>query len=358
MSHSSTEFSARPELEYPFKKGWHPQPAEPFEVADGVFWLRMPMPIALDHINLWLLRDGDGWTIIDSGLDAPLCREVWDRVFAEVLTPESVKQVIITHYHPDHIGLAAWLAHRCQCRILITQGELQRYRALVDRDQESYLKEARAFIGEFGFDDSFQDLYTQFFSVDDKSDDDRVQVLMCDIIEDGSEIDIDTQTWQVVMGNGHSPEHACLFNKEKNVLISGDQVIARISSNISVYLANRDQNPLSDWLNSCQKLQNIIPEDALILPAHQEPFRGIVPRLQQLIDDHHTQLNRLRKHSDKGATVRELTKVLFDRKLSDVETLMAASETLSHVNYLLFSGELVKQAMGDGSIQFKQAVTS
>lgn len=352
LNHLSTEFSPRPELDYPFEKGWHPTPGEPFEVVEGVFWVRVPLPIALDHINLWLLRDGDEWVIVDSGFDALVCQQVWDTVFATFISAQSVNRIIITHYHPDHIGLAAWLAHRCDCPILITRGELERYRGMVDRDEQGYSELARSFIGEFGFSQKFVDLYQQFFSVENKDDETRVQVDQCQIIADGDHITIDGQEWKVVMGNGHSPEHACLYNAAKNVLISGDQVISRISSNISVYVANRGGNPLRDWLNSCEKLKTLIPEDALILAAHQEPFVGVVPRLQQLIDDHHAQLNKLRLSSTQSSTVREMTDVLFDRKLSDPEVLMAASETLAHINYLLHRNELTKTIRPDGTAEY------
>ena len=163
MNNLSTEFAPRPDLKYPFERGWHPEPGEPFEVALGVFWLHVPMPISLDHINLWLLRDGDGWVIVDSGLDSPCCKEVWQKVFAGFLQGALVKRIIITHFHPDHIGLAAWLAHKFECKIWITEGEFRHYSEIIHADKKSHAKKALQFIAEIGFDSDVGDRYNNFF---------------------------------------------------------------------------------------------------------------------------------------------------------------------------------------------------
>lgn len=145
------------------------------------------------------------------------------------------------------------------------------------------------------------------------------------------------------MGNGHSPEHACLYCAELGVMISGDQALPRISSNISVYYSNRDQNPLADWLDSCARLRDDIPADTLILPSHQEPFVGLDKRMQQLIDDHAAQLNKLRSQITSPVTAVEAHKILFERKLNEVEVLLATGETLAHINFLLATGELARE---------------
>ncbi|NND83084.1 MAG: MBL fold metallo-hydrolase, partial [Gammaproteobacteria bacterium] len=283
LTHPDTEFAPRPELDYPFKLGWHPQPGQPFEVADGVFWVRVPMPIALDHINLWLLRDGDGWVIVDSGFDAPMCKEVWETVFREFCSPEDVHRIIVTHFHPDHIGLASWLAAKCDCRVWMTRGEFEHYRQMLERDSEQHIEEALELVTEMGFDQYYKDLYVGFFGDDDKPPETRVQREVVEHFTEQDTFSIDGHQWRVVMGNGHSPEHACLLCEDKNVLISGDQALPRISSNVSVYVSNKNQDPLADWLASCDKLKREVAPDTLVLPSHQEPFVGIVARMEQLI---------------------------------------------------------------------------
>jgi glyoxylase-like metal-dependent hydrolase (beta-lactamase superfamily II) len=177
-------------------------------------------------------------------------------------------------------------------------------------------------------------------SKEDKPVEARVQPHMCEFIVDGDVINVDGRDWQVVSGNGHSPEHSCLFNTELNVLISGDQSIPRISSNVSVYPSNRHEDPLGDWINSCQKLLKLIPNDTLILPSHQEPFCNNKARMQQLIDDHYTDLNRLRLAIDAPISPVEARAIMFDRELSLMDILLATGETLAHLNYLIHRNEL------------------
>ena len=189
---------------------WSPEPGVPFEVVDGVYWLRVPLPIALDHINLWILRDGDGWTLVDSGYDAQVCKDVWEKVFDGFLTPESVNKIIITHFHPDHIGLASWLALRCDCPILISEGEYRHYESIINRDPIEFKHEASAFVSEMGYTPDMVEKFVMFMENDDKPAESRVQESMCEFIKEGDIIDIDGRGWQVISGNGHSPEHSCL----------------------------------------------------------------------------------------------------------------------------------------------------
>jgi len=352
MNNLSTEFAPRPELDYPFKMRWCPEPGEPFEVADGVYWLRVPLPIALDHINLWILRDGDGWVLVDSGYDAQICKDVWERVFDGFLTADSVNKIIITHFHPDHIGLASWLALRCDCPILISEGEYRHYESILQRDPQQFERDATAFVSEMGYPSDMVEKFVMFMQNDDKPAEARVQESMCDFIKDGDVIEIDGRVWQVISGNGHSPEHSCLYNQDLNAMISGDQSIARISSNVSVYPSNRHKDPLGDWLASCEKLRDVLPADTLMLPAHQEPFRGNAKRMQQLIDDHHAQLNRLRLSVDAPISPVEARAVLFNRELNVIETLLATGETLAHLNYLMHRKEISMQYDENGVARY------
>lgn len=352
MNNLTTEFAPRPVLDYPFEMRWSPKPGEPFEVADGVYWLRVPLPIALDHINLWILRDHDGWTLVDSGYDAQLCKDVWETVFDGFLTPESVNKIIITHFHSDHIGLASWLALRCECPILISEGEYRHYESIINRDSEQFKSEVSAFVSEMGYSPDMVDKFVTFMASGDKPKESRVQESMCEFIKEGDAIDIDGRCWQVVSGNGHSPEHSCLFNAELNTMISGDQSIARISSNVSVFPSNRHSDPLGDWLASCEKLRDLLPADTLMLPAHQEPFRGNIARMQQMIYDHHAQLNRLRLAVDAPISAVEARAILFNRELNVIETLLATGETLAHLNYLIHRKEITMQHDAQGVARY------
>lgn len=353
MTHASLEFSARPSLEYPFERGWSPEPGQPFEIADGVYWLRVPMPIDLDHINLWILRDGDGWILVDSGYDAPQCREVWEIVFDSFLKPLDVHKIIITHLHPDHTGLASWLAHRCDCAIQISQGELDLYQRIFVEKNANASEMLEAYILEIGFDKQRSDGAKRFFTSEEKPAEMRIQRQMCEIIADNDELVINDHVWRVVVGNGHSPEHACLYCEDLGIVISGDQALPRISSNVSVYPETVAQNPLKDWLSSCQKLKVEIPDSTLVLPSHQEPFYGLHARMDQLMFDHHAQLNRMREALDVCRTSIEMCSVLFPRELNDIQSVFAIGETLAHLNYLLDEQVIRKIIRDDGVAQYQ-----
>lgn len=356
MNHLSTKRAKRPKLDYPFGDRWAPEPGEPFEVAEGVYWLRVPLPIALDHINLWLLKDGEQWVIVDSGFDDPQCKRVWEQVFSEFIRPADVKRIIVTHFHPDHIGLASWLALQCDCPIWISKGEFEHYQSVIGRDADYFATEVNDYLVELGFKAEEISPIAGFFSVENKPQEARVQASMCDYIADGDVFEINQREWRVVSGNGHSPEHSCLYCADLQVMISGDQSIPRISSNVSVYPSNRHDDPLGDWLNSCEKLRDQIPAETLILPSHQEPFVGNVERMQQLIDDHHAQLNRLRiALNDTPVTASQARRALFLRELSSVEILLATGETLAHLNYLLHRNEINCEIDADGVAWFSTA---
>ena len=348
----STEFSPIPDLNYPFGDRWHAPIAEPYQVSDGIYWLRMPLPIALDHINLWLLRDHDGWTIVDTGFDAPVCKQTWEQVFADFLSDQIINRIIVTHFHPDHIGLAAWLAEKLDVKIWMTRGEFDFYRTHVDRDREQYSKSVEGFVVELGLSSADQQSYLDFVNTGADPNTIRVAEEHCEFIADGDQIEIDGKSWQVVMGNGHSPEHACLYQADQGVLISGDQALPRISSNISVFFVNKDEDPLNDWLTSCEKLKTNIPSDTLVLPSHQEPFIGIDQRMSQLIADHIAQLNVLRNHANQSFTCAEACQLLYKRELNGYIYIFAISETLAHINYLVCNGELKQQKDDKGAIVY------
>ncbi len=350
------EFSPKPRLDYPFEFKWSPVEGEPFEVAPGVFWLRMPLPISLDHINLWLLKDGEGWSLVDCGLDSPICKEVWEKVFNEFIDPSLVKQIFVTHFHPDHIGLAAWLAERCNVKVRISVGEYKLYRSILNRDLVELEEQAKSYLSELNFPESFHDRFISFFKADEKPANQRVRKEIVEFMREGDEFVVGESSWRIVCGNGHSPEHCCLYSEDLGVLISGDQAIPRISSNVSVYLANRHDDPLGDWISSCKKLRDTIPADTLVLPSHQEPFKGLQARMQQLLNDHEAQLNRLRiALKDQPMTIDRLRKVMFNRELSSVDMVLATGETQAHMNYLLHRSEVIKQLDSNGAAVYRLA---
>ncbi len=325
-------------LYYPHGKSWAPEQGEPFKVAEGVYWLRMPIPIDLDHINLWLLKDGEQWIIVDTGMCADTCKQVWQQVFDTFLPANSVKSIIVTHYHPDHVGLAGWLAEHFNCNLLMTVHEYNTANESLNFAETMSDKACAKFMHAGGFDEKIQGMYHLMLSA--------FRHVVSDLpidytpLSSGDVLSINHLKWSIVTGNGHSPEHACLYCPELNVLISGDQALPRITSNVSADLRNYSANPLEDWYVSCRKLSDCINDETLVLPSHQEPFVGIKMRMQQIISSHDEQLEKLDSYLNEPRTVSACTDVLFRENLPEIQRIFAAGETLAHLNYLMCKGDV------------------
>lgn len=326
-----------------------PDAGQAKEVAPGVWWIRMRLPFALNHINLWALRDGDGWALVDTGIGAPDAAAAWGALFAGPLAGP-VKRVLVTHMHPDHIGMAGWLTRKFGCRLWISRTEYLTCRALMSDTGREAPDDAIAFYRRAGWDEAALETYrTRFGGYG------RMIYALPDSyrrLHDGEYITIGADTWRVVMGNGHSPEHACLYCAERQLLISGDQVLPKISSNVSVFPTEPDANPLADWLASLEKLAREVPDDVLVLPAHNTPFVGLHSRIDALQSGQEKALQRLRRAL--ATTPRRAVDVfgaLFARPIADSDNAlmsMATGESLAHLNYLLACGEITTEQRTDG----------
>lgn len=326
-------------LTFPFGETT-PDTGATIPIAPGIEWVRMPLPFALKFINLWLLDDGDSWTIVDTGIPQDETREAWKKILAARVTPEKpLKRIIVTHMHPDHVGSAGWLCHKYGAELWMSQLEYVTCRMLVADTGREAPPAGTEFYRRAGWNEAALDNYRKRFGgfgrgVSRMPDSYKRLV-------DGETLQMAGATWNVIIGSGHSPEHVCLFCPEKNIVISGDQLLPRISSNVSVHPTEPEADPLKDWLNSCRKLLAALPEDVLVLPAHNEPFTGAHKRLQHLIDGHETALTRLRQRLSKApATVLETFVAVFGRAIDGEELSMATGEALAHLNYLKHKGEL------------------
>jgi len=339
-------------LNHPFPTP--PEPGALLEVAPGIHWLRMQLPFALDHINLWLLEDGEGWAVVDTGVNDEGTRAAWKTVLAG----KRVTRVICTHFHPDHMGLAGWLCAEHGIDLTATLGEWLYGRMLSLEGGDDYHANQVEHYRRAGFDESMR------AGVRERSGSyrHRVAPLPARIseIRDENLLTIGGKRWRVVTGSGHSPEHACLFCEELGVLISGDQVLPRISPIVGVWPQQPDGDPLGDFLASLQKLKTL-PADSLVLPSHGLPFGGrsegsLHARCDDLARHHEKRLGHLRAAAGEPRTALHLARTLFRRELDAQQVGFAVGETLAHANYLVARGEMVRE-MRDGVWAFRLAGT-
>lgn len=323
-------------LRYPWPEA--PASGEVREVADGVLWLRMPLPFRLDHINLYLLRDGEGWVAVDTGMNTAETRAVWDAVLAGPCAGRALHKVICTHFHSDHAGVAGWLAERFRCPVLMSEAEYQSLYVKVPLDDAP------------GWD--FIDYYAKAgFSAEQAGEmyrtiqDGHFRPLHFNSyrrLREGQVLRIGHRDWQVVVGRGHSPEHVCLYSAADGLLISGDQVLPRITSTVGVHATEPDADPLRDWLASIEHLRSV-PDQVLVLPAHERPFFNLHARLDQLAAHHQAHLARVLDSCAEPRSAVELLAVLFPRASGRFDELMALGETLAHANYLMAQGLLFRE---------------
>ncbi len=338
------EKQRRSGYDYPFAE--FPARGSKMEVAPGVFWVRMALPFVLDHINLWLVDDGDGWTLVDTGISSEQTREDWESVFDNHLEGKPITRVIVTHLHPDHIGLAGWITRKFGCQLWMSQTDYLLCRNLVADTGREAPSEAKAFYKGAGFSQRALDAYLQRFG--------RFGTSVSHIpdayrrLKEGNVILIGGREWQVVIGRGHAPEHVCLYCPELKVLISGDQVLPRISSNVSLFPTEPEADPLSEWLDSCAHLKSVLPDDLLVLPAHNEPFYGLHRRMQQLIDEHETNLSALEELLSEPKRSVDVFSALFKNEITRDTYFMATGESLAHLNCLLSRNRIERSRDADG----------
>jgi len=345
----------KPTLRYPF--GAAPEVGKFLQVAPGVVWIRMPMPLALDHINLWGIEDENGWAVVDTGLLTDETIAAWRALLSNPSEHRPLTRVFSTHMHPDHVGMAGWLTRKFNCRLWMSQLEYLNCHVLsADTGKEAppdgiqfYVKAGwseaaienyRVRFGNFGkFIHALPDSYRR--------------------MRDGEEIRIGANIWTVVVGKGHSPEHVCLYCPALRLLISGDQVLPRISSNVSVHPTEPDANPMQEWLESLEKIKREVPDDVLVLPSHNECFFGLHARLDYLIQSQERSLERLRKTLEAPKRAIDTFSTLFGRSIDETDSgqlNLATGESLACLNYLMYRNELKRSQDGGGVFWYQSII--
>jgi glyoxylase-like metal-dependent hydrolase (beta-lactamase superfamily II) len=333
----------------------HPEPGAAVEVAPDILWLRLPLPMALDHVNAYALRDPDGWTIVDTGLNARRCREAWEAALSGALKGAPVVRVLVTHHHPDHMGLAGWFQAR-GAELLTTRTAWLFARMLTLDVQDRPTPEQLAFWQGAGM---APDLLEKRRGERPFNFADVVASMPLGFtrIDEGQRLRLGGRTWVVRFGHGHAPDHATLWSEEGDLVIGGDQLLPSISPNLGVYATEPMADPVADWIASCRRLAPFATEAQLVLPGHKLPFRGLPDRLRQMIENHEGALDRLRAHLSKAPrTAAECFPPLYKRTIDEGTYGLALVEAVAHLNHLLHAGEAVRTRRADGAWLWSLAV--
>jgi glyoxylase-like metal-dependent hydrolase (beta-lactamase superfamily II) len=351
-----------------------PETGQITPIAEGVFWIRMPLPFALDHINLWLLEDEldgvKGWTVVDTGVGTEATRSAWKMVFEQHLKGLRIVRVLCTHYHPDHIGSAAWLVKgadtgRWTAPLWVNYAEYQTARVFLGGAAKIKLDEGpgavsmAAHFHRHGIHDpaTIEQLRARsghFPSLVPEVPDSFVRIFP------NQSIRIGQHHWHVIAGYGHSPEHCAFYCEDLNLVISGDMVLPKISTNMSVWPQEPDADPLKLYLDSLHPFE-LLPDDVLVLPSHGKPFGaakgtragGIKERIDQLRDHHRDRLEEVREACKEPRYAREIVPVIFKRELDLHQLTFAMGETIAHLNHLWHAGSLRRITQADGTLKFQ-----
>jgi glyoxylase-like metal-dependent hydrolase (beta-lactamase superfamily II) len=328
-----------------------PAEGDVIEVAQGILWFRLPLPMALDHVNIYALDNGDDWTIIDAGLSSRRSKAIWEGLLAGPLSAKPVTRVILTHHHPDHVGLAGWFQSR-GAELMATRTAWLYARMLVLDVQERPTAEALNFYRRAGVKGAELDRRAaeRPFNFADMVD--PLPLGFTRLIE-GTLVQAAGRTWTVRIGHGHAPEHATLWSDD-GIILGGDQLLPGISANIGVYPTEPEADPLTEWLDSCQSFSPHARDDQLVLPGHKLPFTGLPFRLVQMVENHESALSRLVDHLREPKVASDCFLPLFRREIGAAEHGLALVEAVAHLNCLLQRGLVSRSLNADGAWEWKR----
>ena len=345
--------SGHQDILYPFDTAPERGTGAAVEIEPGILWLRMPMgEKSASAVNVWALADADGWSLVDTGIQSPQTLAGWQNAFTAVLGGRPIHRILATHLHPDHCGMAGWIVEQTGAAFCMTRTEYLMLRVLINDLGRAAPPVASAFYHAAGWEKAEVERYRVRFGDFGKM---VYQAPDCfQRMADGDTIVIGEDRWRVVVGAGHSPEHVCLYSHARGIFISGDQVLPRISSNISVHALEPEADPLSDWIAALRAIRARVPNSVLVLPGHGEPFRGLHARIDTLLDRHENALALLHQALAEPKRAVDVFDVLFRRPITAAVYGMATGESLAHLACLRTRG-LATRMMDEARVAWWRA---
>ncbi len=349
----STTAPAADGLRYPNETP--PKPDEAIEVAPGIVWVRLALPFRLNHVNIYLIADSDGWTMIDTGIGNDATIAAWTALFEGPLKNFKITRLIVTHAHPDHVGLAGWIVERFGCPLYMSQVEYLQSAYHQHRGSEERRLAQRLFFRRHGMNEDI----TEALLGRGQDYLKRVSVLpaVYHRLSNGDVISIGARKFKIITGGGHALDQVMLYCEADSIFLSADQVLSKISPNVSVWAVEPEANSLGEYLRSLASLGGILKDDVLVLPGHGIPFYGVKTRIKQLADHHEERCQIIADAcADAAKTSAELVPIVFHKHVLDAhQTGFAAGELIAHVNYMLAHGRLKAIEQPDGILKFKSA---
>ncbi|WP_272004702.1 MBL fold metallo-hydrolase [Roseovarius sp. ZX-A-9] len=333
-------------LHYPWPDA--PAEGEALQVAPGILWMRLPLPMALDHVNVYALDDGDSWSIVDTGFHTRRSVALWETLLAGPLQGRPVGRVILTHHHPDHVGMAGWLMERFGAELVTSRTAWLMARMLILDVEERPSQQALDFWRSAGMDPEIlaaREAARPFNFADTCAP----LPVGYTRLRQGDTLHAGGRDWDVHIGNGHAPEHLTLWGREGDLVIAGDQIISSISPNLGVYPTEPDADPVGDWLEACTRLAALATPRHLVLSGHKLPFTGLPIRMRQLAENHTGALARLETHLQTPHTAAECFAPLFKRKIDEGTYGFALVEAVAHLNHLHQAGRISRTRRADGA---------
>lgn len=338
-------------LEFPF--GSIPAPEAPIEIATGLLWLRLPLPFALNHVNLWLLDDDDGgWSLIDTGIGTDALKAIWSGLLeGGALNGFRLNRIIVTHFHPDHMGLAGWLCSRFEAPLFTSRTDWMKARILSSDDSDRVVASALGFYQALGVDAEALvgianrgNLYARRVSPVPRQ---------FERLADGEHFRMGGTDWRVLATPGHAPEMLCFHSPERNILIAADHILPEISPNVSVWPDEPNANPLADFLCSLAYIRQQVPDDCLVLPSHGRPFHGLHARIDWLAAHHQQRLEQMLDICRQPVTGLEAMSAMFERKLDPHQWGFAMGEALAHLHLLMADGRIIRERDAAGLYRYQ-----